>query len=63
MMILEGVVSAPIDTLHKMEFALIARVYNKDNPPTCVETFEIAPNGEESVCMGFHFWTDGNFTE
>lgn len=63
MMIFEGVVCAPIDKQHRMEFALLARVYNRENPPTLVETIEIAPGGQESVCMGFHHWTEGNFRE
>jgi hypothetical protein len=61
MMILEGVVSAQGDESHKIDFALIARVRKREEPYDVIEEFELAPEGEEPVCMGFHFWTDGNF--
>jgi hypothetical protein len=61
MMILEGVVGAPIGAELTLEFALIARVRDSREPYPIVEEFELAPNGDESACMGFHFWTDGDF--
>ena len=61
MMILERVVVAPAEDEHMLEFALIARVRETTKPYRVVEEFELAPNGEESACMGFHFWTDGDF--
>lgn len=60
LMILEGVVGAGAGAGHVLEFALIARVREKGSPKPS-ETFEVAPNGEESVCMGFHLWTAGDF--
>jgi len=63
MMILEGVVPVPADGKTKIEFALIARVSNPEIGDSLIETIEIAPDGEETVCMGFHFWTAGNFRE
>ena len=63
MMILEGIVGAPADQDHLIEFALIARVLGSASPHECVEQFELAPNGAESACMGFHFWSEGNFLE
>lgn len=61
MMILEGVVGAPKSVDRSLEFALIARVRERAAPYAVVEQFELAPNGEEPACMGFHFWTDGDF--
>jgi hypothetical protein len=61
MMILEGVVGAPGDENRSLEFALVTRVRNREKPYAVVEEFELAPGGEESACMGFHFWTDGDF--
>jgi hypothetical protein len=63
MMILEGVVGAPGDDQHSIEFALTARVRNRESPYECVEQFELAPNGNEPACMGFHLWAEGNFLE
>jgi hypothetical protein len=60
MMILEGVVGAPGGRDRVLEFALIARLREIEKDQI-VEEIEIAPNGEETVCMGFHFWTDGDF--
>jgi hypothetical protein len=62
MMILEGVVGAKADADHSLEFALVARVRDKSRSDAISEEFELAPNGAESVCMGFHFWTGGDFT-
>jgi hypothetical protein len=59
MMILEGVVGVPSDGKHNLEFALMLRV--KDRKDKLVEEFELAPEGDEPACMGFHFWTDGDF--
>jgi len=61
MMILQRVVSATADESHALEFALVARVRNRENPYAVVEEFELAPEGEEAACMGFHVWTDGDF--
>jgi hypothetical protein len=61
MMIFEGVVGAPADDEHMLEFVLGARVRKCEKPHPVVEQFELAPDGEESVCMGFHFWTEGDF--
>ena len=60
MMILDGVVVGQADAEHRVEFALIARVREKGSPERS-ETFELAPNGEESACMGFHIWAEGDF--
>jgi hypothetical protein len=32
-----------------------------EKPYEVVEAFELAPNGEEQACGGFHFWTDEDF--
>ena len=61
MMILEGVVGPEVGAEHTLEFALVARVRERNNQSVVLEQFELAPDGEESVCMGFHFWTDGDF--
>jgi hypothetical protein len=61
MMILEGVVAAPVGRGHVLDVALTARVRGPDG--SIVEQFELAPDGEESVCMGFHLWTEGEFRE
>jgi len=63
MMILEGIVGTPADEAHTLEFALIARVLRSSSPHDCVEQFELAPNGEESACRGFHLWSEGNFLD
>ena len=60
-MILDGVVRSPIYDEHYLEFALVARVKESNEPYRVVEEFELAPEGEESACMGFHFWTSGEF--
>lgn len=62
MMILEGVVGVKADANHYLEFVLIARIRDDSTPREVVEEFELAPNGVESACMGFHFWTEGDFT-
>jgi hypothetical protein len=41
---------------------LIARVRDRTQGNAIVEEFELAPNGVESACMGFHFWTADDFT-
>jgi hypothetical protein len=61
MMILEGVVGVPIGNDRSLEFALIARIRKSGEPYSVVEEFELAPDGDESACMGFHFWTGGDF--
>ena len=61
MMILEGVVGAPIGDAQSIEFALIAKIRNSTDET--IEQFELAPNGEEPACMGFHSWTSGSFRE
>jgi hypothetical protein len=61
MMILEGVVGAEIDVDHSIEFALVARVRKKGEEDAIIEQFELAPEGAETACMGFHLWTDGEF--
>ncbi len=61
MMILEGIVRASAVANHYLEFALMARVRESETPCQILEEFELAPEGEESACMGFHFWTDGDF--
>jgi len=62
MMIFEGVVGADAGADHSLEFALVARVRGKSPPYAATEEFELAPNGVESACMGFHFWTADDFT-
>jgi hypothetical protein len=59
MMMLEGVVGVTPGSGRALEFALICRVRESEEPHTVVEELELAPNGAESACMGFHFWTDG----
>jgi hypothetical protein len=63
MMILDGVAGAKADDHHSIEFALIARVRKRDDASPVVEQFELAPDGEESACMGFHLWTAGEYRE
>jgi len=40
---------------------LIEALQNVEDGSVVLEQFELAPDGEEPVCMGFHFWTDGDF--
>jgi hypothetical protein len=61
MMILEGVAAVHMAGDPRLEFALVARIRERETPYRVVEEFELAPNGEESACMGFHVWTDGDF--
>lgn len=61
MMILEGVAGVQIGGDRSLEFALVARVRESEQPYRIVEEFELAPNGEEPACMGFHFWKDADF--
>ncbi len=61
MMILEGVAGVQIGGDRSLEFALVARVRESEQPYRIVEEFELAPNGEEPACMGFHLWKDGDF--
>jgi hypothetical protein len=63
MMMLEGVVGVSPDSNRALEFALICRLRESEKPYAVVEEFELAPHGEEPACMGFHFWTDGEFQE
>jgi hypothetical protein len=61
MMILEGIVGPEIGEEHTLEFALVARIRERTNQSVVVEQFELAPEGEEPACMGFHFWAEGDF--
>jgi len=61
MMILEGVVGTTIGDDQSIEFSLVAKIRNSRDE--IVEQFELAPNGEEPACMGFHSWTSGSFRD
>ena len=61
MMILDGVVVPDGDDDNMIQFVLTARVRRRSKPYKIVEEFELAPEGEEPACMGFHFWTEGDF--
>ena len=62
MMILEGVVGVAPGDGRELEFALVARV--RDSSTNAIlEQFELAPDGNEPACMGFHIWADGEFRE
>ena len=60
MMIFDGIVAARPDTTHSVGFSLIAQV-REAGSHDCIESFELAPNGEESASMGFHLWAEGDF--
>ena len=60
MMIFDGIVAARADATHTVGFALIAQVREAGSRGP-IESFELAPNGEESGCMGFHLWAEGDF--
>ncbi len=60
MMIFDGIVGAQADATHTVGFALITQVREAGSHDP-VESFELAPNGEESACMGFHLWAEGDF--
>lgn len=62
MMILEGVVGVPAVDGRELEFALVSRVRDSSTKAV-IEQFELAPNGDEPACMGFHIWTEGEFRE
>ena len=62
MMILEGVVGVPAADDRRIEFALVARV-RETSTKAVIEQFELAPDGREPACMGFHIWTEGEFRE
>lgn len=58
--ILEGVTGADIGDGHTIEFALLARVRDSQTD-AIVETFELAPDGEETLCMGYWLLEEGEF--
>jgi hypothetical protein len=60
MMIFDGIVAARPDATHTVGFSLTAQVREAASHD-CIESFELAPNGEESTCMGFHLWAEGDF--
>lgn len=59
MMLLDGVIDSSIDKDHRVEFALIARVFDQ-NTREYLEEIELAPDGD-GLCMGIHMWEDGEF--
>lgn len=56
--LLDGVFFPEIDPSHKVEYTLHARVC--DHKGDCVETFELAPEGD-GLCQGIHGWWENDF--
>ena len=57
MMLLDGVSRTEIDSAHRVEYALIARMREGSR---VVEEIELAPGGD-GLCLGFHGWRNGDF--
>lgn len=60
--IFEGIVGADIGDDHTIEFALVARVRDR-RTDAIVETIELAPDGEETICMGYCLLEEGEFRQ
>ena len=59
MMLLDGAAESKIDETHRVEYALVARIF-ASGQREAIEQFELAPHGD-GLCMGFHGWTAGEF--
>jgi len=59
MMVLEGIPRNYIDTDHRIEYVLTARIRDRHQGNT-LETVELSPDGD-GLCMGYHGWLNDEF--